>query len=151
MTNKILEQVEQAYLKKDIPQFSVGDTVDVHTRIVEGDKERIQVFSGTVIMKKGRGINETFTVRRIVNNEGVERIFPLHSPFISKVIVKRGGETRRAKLFYLRERVGKAVKLTEKQRAGGGPAGKKEAANGEAPTEKPGAAAKRELAAAAAS
>ena len=151
MTNKILEQVEQAYLKKDIPQFSVGDTVDVHTRIVEGDKERIQVFSGTVIMKKGRGINETFTVRRIVNNEGVERIFPLHSPFISKVIVKRGGETRRAKLFYLRERVGKAVKLTEKQRVGG--AGKKEGGEGAPPSEKPGAAKseKRELAAAAAS
>ena len=151
MTNKILEQVEQAYLKKDIPQFSVGDTVDVHTRIVEGDKERIQVFSGTVIMKKGRGINETFTVRRIVNNEGVERIFPLHSPFISKVVVKRGGETRRAKLFYLRDRVGKAVKLTEKQRVGG----KKEGGDGQSnpPTEKPGAAKsqKRELAAAAAS
>ena len=147
MTNKILEQVEQAYLKKDIPQFSVGDTVDVHNRIVEGDKERIQIFSGTVIMKRGRGMNETFTVRRIVNNEGVERIFPLHSPFISKVIVKRGGETRRAKLFYLRERVGKAVKLTEKQRGAG--AGKKEA--GESPTEKPGAAASRELAGAAAS
>jgi large subunit ribosomal protein L19 len=97
-------------------------------------------------MKKGRGMNETFTVRRIVNNEGVERIFPLHSPFISKVVVKRGGETRRAKLFYLRERVGKAVKLTEKQRGG-----KKEGANGEVPTEKPGAAAKRELAGAAAS
>ena len=149
MTNKILEQVEQAYLKKDVPQFQVGDTVDVHTRIVEGEKERIQIFSGTVIMKRGRGINETFTVRRIVNNEGVERIFPLHSPFISKVVVKRGGETRRAKLFYLRERVGKAVKLTEKQRAVGGGAGKKEAANGEGPTEKPGAASKRELAAAA--
>ena len=116
MINKILEQVEQNYLKKDAPQFTVGDTVDVHTRIVEGEKERIQIFSGTVIMKKGRGINETFTVRRIVNNEGVERIFPLHSPFISKVVVKRGGETRRAKLYYLRERVGKAVKLVEKQR-----------------------------------
>ena len=115
MTNKILEQVESAYLKKDIPQFTVGDTVDVHTRILEGEKERIQIFSGTVIMKKGRGINETFTVRRIVNNEGVERIFPTHSPYISKVTVKRGGETRRAKLFYLRERVGKAVKLTEKR------------------------------------
>src|SRR2546430_16043843 len=115
MTNKLIEQVEQGYLKKDVPQFTVGDTVDVHTRIIEGEKERIQVFSGTVIMKKGRGINETFTVRRIVNNEGVERIFPLHSPFISKVVVKRGGETRRAKLFYLRERVGKAVKLTEKR------------------------------------
>ena len=119
MTNKILEQVEQAYLKKDVPQFAVGDTVDVHTRIIEGEKERIQVFSGTVIMKKGRGINETFTVRRIVNNEGVERMFPLHSPFISKVTVKRGGETRRAKLFYLRDRVGKAVKLTEKRGATG--------------------------------
>ena len=116
MINKILEQVEQNYLKQDAPQFTVGDTVDVHTRIVEGEKERIQIFSGTVIMKKGRGINETFTVRRIVNNEGVERIFPLHSPFISKVVVKRGGETRRAKLYYLRERVGKAVKLVEKQR-----------------------------------
>jgi large subunit ribosomal protein L19 len=90
--------------------------VDVHTRIVEGDKERIQVFAGTVIMKKGRGINETFTVRRIVNNEGVERIFPIHSPYISKVVVKRGGETRRAKLYYLRDRVGKAVRLTEKRK-----------------------------------
>src|SRR3954470_23109211 len=116
MTNKILEQVESAYLKKDIPQFTVGDTVDVHTRIIEGEKERIQIFSGTVIMKRGRGINEMFTVRRIVNNEGVERIFPLHSPFISKVVVRRGGETRRAKLFYLRDRVGKAVKLTEKRK-----------------------------------
>ena len=146
MTNKFLELVEQAYLKKDVPQFSVGDTVDVHTRIVEGDKERIQVFSGTVIMRKGKGINETFTVRRIVNNEGVERIFPLHSPFIAKVVVRRGGETRRAKLFYLRERVGKAVKLTEKQRTGG----KKEGGESAPPTENPGAAAqKRELAAAA--
>jgi large subunit ribosomal protein L19 len=117
MTNRLLDSVEKAHLKADAPVFEVGDTVDVATRIVEGDKERIQVFSGTVIMKKGRGINETFTVRRIVNNEGVERIFPLHSPFIAKVTVKRGGETRRAKLFYLRDRVGKAVKLTEKRRA----------------------------------
>jgi large subunit ribosomal protein L19 len=116
MINRIIEQVEKQYLKQDVPVFDVGDTVDVHTRIIEGDKERIQVFSGTVIMKKGRGINETFTVRRIVNNEGVERIFPLHSPFISKVIVKRGGETRRAKLYYLRDRVGKAVRLTEKRK-----------------------------------
>ena len=116
MTNKFLEHVEQAYLKKDVPQFQVGDTVDVHTRIVEGDKERIQIFSGTVIVKKGRGINETFTVRRIVNNEGVERIYPKHSPFIAKLVVKRGGESRRAKLFYLRDRVGKAVRLTEKRK-----------------------------------
>ncbi len=116
MINKIIEHVEKQYLKQDVPAFDVGDTVDVHTRIVEGDKERIQIFAGTVIMKKGRGINETFTVRRIVNNEGVERIFPLHSPYISKVVVKRGGETRRAKLFYLRDRVGKSVRLTEKRR-----------------------------------
>jgi large subunit ribosomal protein L19 len=117
MINKLLESVEQNYLKKDVPQFLVGDTVDVATRIVEGEKERIQTFSGTVIMKKGRGINETFTVRRIVNNEGVERIFPLHSPYISKVTVKRSGETRRAKLFYLRDRVGKATRLVEVRKA----------------------------------
>jgi large subunit ribosomal protein L19 len=103
-------------LKKEPPQFDVGDTVDVHTRIIEGEKERVQVFSGTVIMRKGKGINETFTVRRIVNNEGVERIFPVHSPFVAKVVVRRGGRTRRAKLFYLRDRVGKAVRLTEAKR-----------------------------------
>ena len=113
--------------------------MDVHTRIIEGEKERIQIFAGTVIMKKGRGINETFTVRRIVNNEGVERIFPLHSPNISKVVVKRGGETRRAKLFYLRDRVGKAVKLAEKRNVGGK---KSDESTG-------GGAEKRELAAAA--
>src|SRR5689334_25367526 len=116
MTNNLLKHVESQYLKKDVPQFRVGDTVDVHTRIVEGDKERNQVFAGTVIMKKGAGINETFTVRRIVNNEGVERIFPIHSPFIAKVVVRRSGETRRAKLFYLRQRVGKAVRLTEQRK-----------------------------------
>ena len=117
MTNKLIQLVEKEHLKKDMPQFRVGDTVDIHTRIVEGDKERIQVFTGTVIMKKGAGINETFTVRRIVNNEGVERIFPVHSPFIAKVVVRRSGETRRAKLFYLRDRVGKAVRLTESRKA----------------------------------
>ncbi len=113
MTNALLELVEKDHLKKEPPQFQVGDSVDVATRIIEGEKERIQTFSGTVIMKKGRGINETFTVRRIVNNEGVERIFPLHSPFISKVTVRRSGETRRAKLFYLRDRVGKSTRLAE--------------------------------------
>jgi large subunit ribosomal protein L19 len=118
MTNKILKLVEQSHLKKEVPQFSVGDTVDVATRIIEGEKERIQVFSGIVIMKKGSGTNENFTVRRIVNNEGVERIFPLHSPFISRVTVKRSGESRRAKLFYLRGRVGKATRLTEKRKTG---------------------------------
>ena len=116
MTNKILEAVEQPHLKQNPPQFEVGDTVDVATRIVEGDKERIQDFSGTVIMRKGAGINATFTVRRIVNNEGVERIYPLHSPFIASVTVKRSGERRRAKLFYLRNRVGKAVRLVEKRK-----------------------------------
>ena len=117
MINRTIENVEKDYLKKEPLQFDVGDTIDVHTRIIEGEKERIQVFSGTVIMRKGRGINETFTVRRIVNNEGVERIFPVHSPFISKVVVRRSGESRRAKLFYLRDRVGKAVRLTEKRKA----------------------------------
>jgi large subunit ribosomal protein L19 len=126
MTNKLIQHVEQPHLKKEVPQFAVGDTVDVATKIVEGEKERVQVFTGVVIMKKGSGINETFTVRRIVNNEGVERIFPLHSPFISKVTVKRSGEARRAKLFYLRDRVGKATRLTEKRK------GKKEEATGSA-------------------
>ena len=144
MTNRIIENIEKPHLKTEAPQFQVGDTVDVHTRIVEGDKERIQVFSGTVIMRKGKGINETFTVRRIVNNEGVERIFPLHSPFIAKVVVRRGGETRRAKLFYLRQRVGKAVRLTEKRK----PTKKESGDNGQsAPSEPAGAA--RELAASA--
>src|SRR5579871_3370284 len=118
MINKIIESIEKDHLKKEPIQFDIGDTVDVHTRIIEGEKERIQVFSGTVIMKKGCGINETFTVRRIVNNEGVERIFPLHSPYISKVTVRRSGESRRAKLFYLRKRVGKAVRLVEKRKGG---------------------------------
>ncbi len=129
MSQAIIKEIEQQYLKKDLPEFHVGDTVDVATRIVEGDKERIQTFSGTVIMKKGAGINQTFTVRRIVNNEGVERIFPLHSPFIAKITVKRSGETRRAKLFYLRERVGKSVRLTEQRRT------KKEEAEASASTE----------------
>ncbi len=139
MINRLIEQVEQSSLKKEVPQFEVGDTVDVATRIVEGDKERVQVFSGTVIMRKGRGVNETFTVRRIVNNEGVERIFPLHSPFIASVTVRRSGETRRAKLFYLRQRVGKAVRLTEKRKAK-----KDEAQTG---ATKPAAAPQQELAA----
>jgi len=130
MTNKLLQHVEQPHLKKDAPKFDVGDTVDVATRIIEGEKGRIQVFTGVVIMKKGAGINETFTVRRIVNNEGVERIFPLHSPFISRVTVRRSGEARRAKLFYLRDRVGKATRLTEKrkEKKEGGEAGATEPA-----------------------
>ena len=116
MSNRIVESVEQSSLKKEPPQFNVGDTVDVATRIIEGEKERVQVFSGTVIARKGRGINEMFIVRRIVNNEGVERIMPVHSPFIASITVRRSGQTRRAKLYYLRERVGKAVRLTEKRK-----------------------------------
>src|SRR5437868_13902548 len=144
MKNALLAHVEAKHLKAKPPEFEVGDIVDVHQRIVEGEKERIQVFSGTVIMRKGAGINETFTVRRIVNNEGVERIFPVHSPFIQKVTVRRSGETRRAKLFYLRQRVGKAVRLTEERK----PTKKEAGDNGQAaPTEPAGAA--RELAASA--
>ena len=145
MANKIIENVEQAYLKKDVPSFDVGDTVDVATRIIEGDKERTQIFSGVVIMKRGQGINETFTVRRIVNNEGVERIFPLHSPFIAGVTVRRGGETRRAKLFYLRNRVGKATRLAEKRKE------KRDEGEKPAPAAASSKATERELAATAAS
>jgi len=113
MKNALLAHVEAKHLKAKPPEFEVGDIVDVHQRIVEGDKERTQVFSGTVIMRKGDGINETFTVRRIVNNEGVERIFPVHSPKIEKLDVKRKSRVRRAKLYYLRERTGKATRLKE--------------------------------------
>jgi large subunit ribosomal protein L19 len=112
-----LKLIEKAYLKEKIPQFRVGDTVDVHVRIVEADKERIQVFNGTVISRKGRGINETFCVRRIVAGEGVERVFPLHSPAIVDIVVQRAGDVRRAKLYYLRDRIGKATKVKERQEA----------------------------------
>ncbi|MCK5114181.1 MAG: 50S ribosomal protein L19 [Phycisphaerae bacterium] len=100
-------------IKTEVPEFSVGDTVKVNVRIVEGDKERIQVFGGVVIAKRGGGIHETFTVRRIVNNEGVERVFPIHSPRVDSVEVVRHGKTRRAKLYFLRDRVGKATRLKE--------------------------------------
>jgi len=111
---KLLDAVEKKDLKEKIPHFEVGDIVDVRCRIKEGDKERIQVFSGTVIARKGRGISETFTVRRIVNNEGVERIFPLHSPNVVDVRPTRSGKTRRAKLYFLRERTGKSVRLAQR-------------------------------------
>ena len=116
MTARIMEKVEQAYIKKNRPQFRVGDTVSVSVRIVEGQKERTQVFTGTVISRKGRGTNEMFTVRRIVNNEGVERVFPLNSPQVLSVKVVRSGHVRRSKLYYLRDRVGKAVRLRDKRR-----------------------------------
>src|SRR5688572_10452772 len=117
MSQDILNLVEKTSLKADVPKFAVGDTVDVHTRILEGEDERIQIFSGTVIARSGSGSREMFTVRRIVSGEGVERKFPLHSPKIAKIEVKRSGVTRRAKLYYLRDRVGKAVKLREKKGA----------------------------------
>ncbi len=111
---EMLDAVESKSIRKDVPHFEIGDTVDVHCRIKEGDKERTQVFTGTVIARKGRGINETFTVRRIVANEGVERIFPVHSPYITDIKPVRSGKTRRAKLYYLRKRTGKAVKLSHR-------------------------------------
>ena len=114
MKTELLDAVEANSLKKDIPHFEIGDSVDVRCRIKEGDKERVQIFSGTVIARKGRGINETFTVRRVVNNKGVERIFPLHSPFVLDIRAIRSGKTRRAKLYFLRQRTGKAVKLTQR-------------------------------------
>ncbi|HEY4233067.1 MAG TPA: 50S ribosomal protein L19 [Lacipirellulaceae bacterium] len=116
MSQQILELVEKSSLKSEIPDFNIGDTVDVHTKILEGDKERIQVFSGVVIARSGSGSREMFTVRRIVANEGVERKFPLHSPRIAKIEVKRGGVVRRAKLYYLRGRTGKSTRLKERRR-----------------------------------
>lgn len=115
MSQDILNLVEKTSLKSEPPKFDVGDTVDVHTRILDGAEERIQVFTGVVITKSGSGTREMFTVRRIVAGEGVERKFPVHSPKIAKVEVKRSGIVRRAKLYYLRDRVGKAVKLREKK------------------------------------
>ncbi len=114
MKTELLDAVESKSLKKKIPHFEIGDMVDVHYSIKEGDKERVQVFSGTVIARKGRGINEMFTVRRIIGNEGVERIFPLHSPNIIDIRAIRSGKTRRAKLYYLRKRTGKAVRLPKR-------------------------------------
>lgn len=115
MRNKLIEGVEAAHLKKQKAQFQIGDTVSVGVRIVEGNKERVQPFIGVVIARRGAGTSETFTVRRIVNNEGVERIFPVHSPNVEKVEIIRGGEVRRGKLYYLRQRVGKARKLRERR------------------------------------
>lgn len=115
MSQKILAHVEASSLKPQPDAFAVGDTVDVHTRILEGEKERIQIFNGVVIARSGSGSREMFTVRRIVAGEGVERKFPLHSPKIAKIEVKRSGVSRRAKLYYLRDRVGKAVRLREKR------------------------------------
>ncbi len=110
----ILHAVTANQLRMDIPEFQPGDTVAVHVRVIEGNKERIQVFQGVCIKRKGGGINETFTVRKISNGIGVERIFPLHSPRLAKIEVKRRGKVRRAKLYYLRNRRGKAARIKER-------------------------------------
>ncbi len=115
MSQEILNHVELSSLKEEPPEFEIGDMVDVHSKILEGEKERIQIFSGVVIARNGSGTREMFTVRRIVGGQGVERKFPLHSPRVAKIEVKRSGQVRRAKLYYLRERSGKAVRLKERR------------------------------------
>lgn len=111
-----LKMISQPSMKAELPQVNVGDTVKVHVKIKEGDKERIQLFEGTVIAKKHGGINETFTVRRVAHGCGIERVFPIHSPNVVKVETVRYGKVRRGKLYYLRDRVGKAAKVKEKVR-----------------------------------
>ena len=115
MSQKLLASVEASSLKPEVPSFEIGDTVDVHTRILEGEKERVQIFNGVVIAKSGAGSREMFTVRRIVAGEGVERKFLIHSPKIARIEVKRSGVSRRAKLYYLRDRSGKSTRLREKR------------------------------------
>ncbi len=115
----LIDNLNAGGLREEKYSFSIGDTVAVHYRIREGDKERVQVFVGTVIARKHGGIQETFTVRRIVAGEGVERVFPLHSPRIADIRVRRRGKVRRAKLYYLRSRVGKATRVREKRLVGG--------------------------------
>lgn len=111
----IIETIEQEHMKKDLTPFGVGDTIRVHTRVIEGEKERVQIYAGIVIGRKGTGINETFTVRRISYGEGVERVFPLHSPRIAKIEVEKKGSVRRAKLNYLRNRKGKSATTVKEQ------------------------------------
>jgi large subunit ribosomal protein L19 len=116
MSQQILEMVEKSSLKTEVPAFDIGDTVDVHIKILEGEKERIQIFTGVVIARGGSGTREMITVRRMVANEGVERKFPLHSPRIAKIEVKRSAVVKRAKLYFLRGRTGKSVRLKERRR-----------------------------------
>jgi len=134
MNQVILDKIESEQYRKDNANFAVGDTVRVHTKVVEGDKERIQIFTGVVIGRRGHGINSMFTVRRISYGEGVERVFPLHSPRVDKVEVERKGSVRRAKLTYLRQRIGKGATLVKEKegrdvpaKAGAKPAAKVEA------------------------
>ncbi len=115
MNQALLDKIQNEQFRKNDVPFNVGDSVRVHTKVVEGDKERIQVFSGVVIGRRGRGLNETFTVRRISYGEGVERIFPTHSPRIDKVEVERQGSVRRAKLTYLRKRIGKGATVVKEK------------------------------------
>jgi large subunit ribosomal protein L19 len=117
MNQALLKKIESEQFRKDDAKFNVGDTVRVHTKVVEGDKERIQIFSGIVMGKRGTGMNETFCVRRISYGEGVERIFPLHSPRVDKIEVERHGDVRRAKLTYLRKRIGKGATLVKEKEA----------------------------------
>ncbi|MGD2055393.1 MAG: 50S ribosomal protein L19 [Gammaproteobacteria bacterium] len=112
--SNIIEQLEQEQLKKDIPVFSSGDTVVVQVKVKEGNRERLQAFEGVVIAKRNRGLNSAFTVRKISHGEGVERVFQTHSPSIASIKVKRRGDVRRAKLYYLRERSGKSARIKEK-------------------------------------
>jgi large subunit ribosomal protein L19 len=130
VSQELLKKASAKSLKADLPKFEVGDTVTVSVKIVEGEKERVQAFRGTVIRRQGRGIGETFTVRRIVANEGVERTFPLHSPQVVGVEVVRSGRTRRSKLFFLRKRVGRSTRLRDARESAGGSARSK--AEGEA-------------------
>jgi len=126
MNQALLKKIESEQFRKDDAKFSVGDSVRVHTKVVEGDKERIQVFAGVVIGKRGTGLNETFTVRRISYGEGVERVFPFHSPRVDKIEVERQGAVRRAKLTYLRKRLGKGATLVrEKEEKAAAPAAAK--------------------------
>lgn len=125
MSQALLQKIESENFRKNPVSFNVGDTVRVHTKVVEGDKERIQIFTGVVIGKRGRGLNETFTVRRISYGEGVERVFPIHSPRIETVEVERQGNVRRAKLTYLRERIGKRATLVKEKVTPGGKAKRK--------------------------
>jgi large subunit ribosomal protein L19 len=113
MRTPLIDSVEKANLKSDVPDFRIGDRIEVHQKILDGAKERIQVFEGDVIARHNGGVRETVTVRRLVQGEGVERIFPIHSPRIAKFVVKKAGSVRRAKLYYLRDRVGKATKIKD--------------------------------------
>lgn len=113
MKTKAIELVEAANLRNDVPDFRVGDRVEIHQKILDGAKERVQIFEGDVIARHNGGVRETVTIRKLVQGEGVERIFPVHSPRISKIVVKKAGLVRRAKLYYLRDRVGKATKIRD--------------------------------------